>query len=88
MFYSSGVEGDIQEAEANLSISDIRLQYTKTRVSQSIRTAFSNLTFAEEQLKLFDTSLLSAIEDEMRAGITAYQSGQVDMLNLLDIYRT
>ena len=88
MFYSSGVEGDIQEAEANLSISDIRLQYAKARVSQSIRTAFNNLSFAEEQLILFDTSLLSEVEDEMRAGITAYQSGQVDMLNLLDIYRT
>ena len=88
MFYSSGVEGEIQEAEANLSISDIRLQYAKARVSQSIRTAFNNLSFAEEQLILFDTSLLSEVEDEMRAGITAYQNGQVDMLNLLDIYRT
>jgi cobalt-zinc-cadmium efflux system outer membrane protein len=88
MFYSSGVEGDIQEAEANLFISDIRLEYAKARVSQSIRTAFSNLTFAEEQLKLFDTALLSEIEGEMRAGITAYQNGQIDMLNLIDIYRT
>lgn len=88
MFYSSGVQGDIQEAEANLSISDIRLQYAKARVSQSIRTAFNNLSFAEEQLILFDTSLLSEVEEEMRAGITAYQNGQVDMLNLLDIYRT
>jgi len=88
MFYSSGVEGDIQEAEANLSISDIRLQYAKARVSQSIRTAFNNLSFAEEQLILFDTSILSEVEEEMRAGITAYQNGQVDMLNLLDIYRT
>ena len=88
MFYSSGVEGDIQEAEANFSISDIRLQYAKARVSQSIRTAFNNLSFAEEQLILFDTSLLSEVEEEMRAGITAYQNGQVDMLNLLDIYRT
>jgi len=88
MFYSSGVQGDIQEAEANLSISDIRLQYAKARVSQSIRTAFNNLSFAQEQLSLFDTSLLREIGDEMRAGITAYQNGQIDMLNLLDIYRT
>jgi cobalt-zinc-cadmium efflux system outer membrane protein len=88
MFYSTGVEGDIQEAEANLFISDIRLHYAKARVSQSIKTAFSNLTFAEEQLNLFDTSLQSEIEGEMRAGVTAYQSGQIDMLNLIDIYRT
>jgi len=88
MFYSSGVRGDIQEAEANLSISDIRLQYAKIRVAQSIRIAFNNLSFAEEQLKLFDTSLLKDVEDELRAGITAYQNGQIDLLNLFDIYRT
>jgi len=88
MFYSSGVRGDIQEAEANLSISDIRFQYAKIRVAQSIRIAFNNLSFAEEQLKLFDTSLLRDVEDELRAGITAYQNGQIDLLNLFDIYRT
>ena len=88
MFYSSGVRGDIHEAEANLSISDIRYQYAKTRVAQSIRTAFNNLSFAEEQLRLFDTSLLRDVEDELRAGLTAYQNGQIDLLNLFDIYRT
>jgi len=88
MFYSTGVQGDIQEAEANLSISDIRYQYAKIRVAQSIRTAFNNLSFAEEQLRLFDTSLLRDVEDELRAGITAYQNGQIDLLNLFDIYRT
>ncbi|OGU76484.1 MAG: hypothetical protein A2V93_03465 [Ignavibacteria bacterium RBG_16_34_14] len=88
MFYSSGVRGDVQEAEANLSISDIRYQYTKIRVAQSIRTAFKNLSFAEEQLRLFDTSLLNDVEDELRAGIIAYQNGQIDLLNLFDIYRT
>jgi cobalt-zinc-cadmium efflux system outer membrane protein len=88
MFYSSGVQGDIQEAAANLSISDIRYQYAKIRVAQSIRTAFNNLSFAEEQLRLFDTSLLKDVEDELRAGITAYQNGQIDLLNLFDIYRT
>ncbi|MFN3694297.1 MAG: TolC family protein, partial [Ignavibacterium sp.] len=88
MFYSSGVRGDIQEAEANLSISEIRYQYAKINVTQNIRTALNNLLFAEEQLRLFDTSLLRDIEDELRAGITAYQNNQIDLLNLFDIYRT
>jgi cobalt-zinc-cadmium efflux system outer membrane protein len=88
MFYSSGVQGDIQEAEANLSISDIRYQYARISVEQNIRTAFNNLSFTEEQLRLFDTSLLKDVEDELRAGITAYQNGQIDLLNLFDIYRT
>jgi len=88
MFYSSGARGDIQEAEANLSISDIRYQYTKIRAAQNIRTAYNNLSFAEEQVRLFDASLLRDVEDELRAGLTAYQNGQIDLLNLFDIYRT
>ena len=88
MFYSSGVSGDIQEAEANLSISDSRSQYAKIRVAQNVRTAYNNLSFAEEQLRLFDNSLLRDVEDELRAGITAYQNGQIELLNLFDIYRT
>lgn len=88
MFYSSGVRGDIQEADANLSVSEIRYQYARSRVLKSIRTAMNNLRFAEEQLKLFDTSLLKDVEDELRAGITAYQNNQIDLLNLFDIYRT
>ena len=88
MFYSSGVQGDIHEAEANLSISDIRYKYARIRTAQSIKTAFSNLAFAEEQLRLFDTSLLRDVGDELSAGITAYQNGQIDLLNLFDIYRT
>jgi cobalt-zinc-cadmium efflux system outer membrane protein len=88
MFYSSGVLGDIQEAEANLSISGIRLKYSKLKVAQNITTAFNNLSFAEEQLRLFETSLIKDVEDQLRAGITAYQNLQIDVLNLFDIYRT
>lgn len=88
MFYSSGVLGDIQEAEANLSISGIRLKFSKLKVTQNIITAFNNLSFAEEQLRLFETSLIKDVEDQLRAGITAYQNLQIDVLNLFDIYRT
>ncbi|BDQ04337.1 TolC family protein [Ignavibacterium sp.] len=88
MFYSTGVQGDVQEAEANLSIAEVRYQSAKIKVTQRIRTALNNLLFAEEQLRLFDTSLLRDIEDELRAGITAYQNNQIDLLNLFDIYRT
>lgn len=88
MFYSTGVQGDVLEAEANLSVAEVRYQSAKIKVTQSIRTALNNLLFAEEQLRLFDTSLLRDIEDELRAGITAYQNNQIDLLNLFDIYRT
>ncbi|OYV84551.1 MAG: hypothetical protein B7Z63_06745 [Ignavibacteriae bacterium 37-53-5] len=43
---------------------------------------------AQAQLQVFDASLLGDAEDELRAGLAAYQNNQVDALNLFDIYRT
>lgn len=88
MFYSSGVSGDIQESKALLDISKIQYEATRKIVSQKIISAFNSLRFAEEQLRVFDKSLLQDVEDELHAGITAYQNSQIDVLNLFDIYRT
>ena len=88
MFYSSGVRGDIQESKALLDISSIQYEAIQKIITQRIISSFKSLSYAEEQLRVFDKSLLLDIEDELRAGITAYQNNQIDVLNLFDIYRT
>ena len=88
MFYSSGVRGDIQESQALLDISDIQYEALRKIIKQKIISSFKSLNYAEEQLRLFDKTLLQDVEDELRAGITAYQNNQIDVLNLFDIYRT
>ncbi len=88
MFYSSGVRGDIQESSALLDISNIQYEATRKVITQKIVSSFKSLNYAEEQLRVFDKSLLQDVEDELRAGITAYQNNQIDVLNLFDIYRT
>jgi len=88
MFYSSGVRGDVQESSALLNISNIQYEAAQKFIAQKIISAYKSLSFAEEQLKIFDKTLLQEVEDELRAGITAYQNNQIDVLNLFDIYRT
>jgi outer membrane protein TolC len=82
------VSGDVQESSALLDISNIQYEAAQKFITQKIISAYKSLSFAEEQLKIFDKTLLQEVEDELRAGITAYQNNQIDVLNLFDIYRT
>jgi cobalt-zinc-cadmium efflux system outer membrane protein len=88
LWFWQAPKGEVQEAEALLDISNIRISAARLRVRQSILSAFRSASVAQEQLQVFDTSLLRDVEDELRAGISAYQNNQVDALNLFDIYRT
>ncbi|MBM2841677.1 MAG: hypothetical protein HW412_2205, partial [Bacteroidetes bacterium] len=83
-----GPKGEVQEAQGLLDISNIRIAAARLRVRLNILSAFRSASVAQEQLQVFDTSLLRDVEDEVRAGISGYQNNQVDALNLFDIYRT
>ncbi len=88
LWFWQGPRGEVQESQAVLEASRVRLDATRRRVRQSIRSAYRTAQVAELQLKAFETSLLRDVEDELRAGIAAYQNNQIDALNLFDIYRT
>lgn len=88
LWFWQGPKGEVQEAKALLDISNIRISAARLRVRQNILSAFGSASVAQEQLQVFDTSLLLDLEDQLRAGISAYQNNQVDALNLFDIYRT
>jgi len=88
LWFWQGPRGEVQEAEALLDVSSIRIAATRLRVQENILSAFRSASVAQEQLQVFDISLLRDVEDELSAGISAYQNNQVDALNLFDIYRT
>lgn len=83
-----GSNGEEKEAEALLDLSAIQGSALQQRIRQNIRNAFHNVSAAQEQLRVFDATLLRDAEDELQAGISLYQNNQIDLLNLLDIYRT
>lgn len=88
LWFWQGPKGEVQEAQGLLDISNIRIAAARLRVRLNILSAFRSASVAQEQLQVFDTSLLRDVEDEVRAGISGYQNNQVDALNLFDIYRT
>ncbi|HXF99477.1 MAG TPA: TolC family protein [Bacteroidota bacterium] len=88
LWFWQGPRGEVQESRAAFDASEIRYLAAQRRVRQSIRAAYRAAQVAETQVKAFETSLLRDVEDELRAGITAYQNNQIDALNLFDIYRT
>ncbi len=83
-----GNQGQIQENRANLRTAEIR-QITLERVVKSeIERAYEVVKTSEEQVLLFEKTLLKEIDEELKAGINSYQYNQIDALGLLDIYRT
>ena len=80
--------GEIEEAQAYLSSARIMLSATERNVSRAIEDTYGFIKSSEEQVKNFHQILLPEIENGLKTGITNYQTGQIDALNLLDIYRT
>jgi outer membrane protein TolC len=58
------------------------------RINGGILDAIDLLRGAETQLRTFDVSLLIDAEDILSTAIFRYQNNQIDVLNLLDVYRT
>lgn len=88
LWFWQGPKGEVQEAEALLDISRIRVAAAQLRVRQNILSAYRSAMVAQEQLQVFLTSLLRDAEDELHSGISAYHNNQVEALYLFDIYRT
>lgn len=80
--------GQVREAEALASIAEVESASTRRRVLASVSAALDMVEAAEQQLDVFNTSLLADLEDIVSAAIDQYRNGQTDMMNVLDVYRT
>ena len=80
--------GQVREAEALASIAEVESLSVRRRVLASVSAALDMVGAAEQQLAVFDGSLLADLEDIVSAAIDQYRNGQMDMLNVLDVYRT
>ncbi len=83
-----GPKGGITENRASLQISEIRQEALNRVIAGEIERRYSLVKAAEGQMSLFEKSLLREVDEELKAGINAYQYNQIEALNLLDIYRT
>ncbi len=83
-----GPKGAITENRASYQVSQIRETALSRILHGEIERAYTLVKAAESQLALFEKSLLKEVDEELKAGINAYQYNQIEALNLLDIYRT
>jgi len=88
LYFWQAPRGEVQEARALVDLGALRIAAAQRRVRQSLVSAYRLVEVANQQVQSFETALLRDAEDELRAGISAYQNNQVDALNLFDIYRT
>jgi outer membrane protein TolC len=80
--------GAVLEADAKLAREAVDLAAAHREARTAAEQAFESVATTRAQLHLFESSILDDIETELRSGIDTYRTGQVDALNLIDIYRT
>jgi outer membrane protein TolC len=80
-------KGEILAAESVSQQLSLALEARKKRIRSAVRSLFSDVKSAEEQLSLFEKSMLRSIESMLELGIADYQYGKTDSLNLFDLYK-
>jgi cobalt-zinc-cadmium efflux system outer membrane protein len=81
------IKGEILEADAQSQAQAAALASRRQKIRYSLRAAYADVKASEEQLALFEKSLLKEVDNLLQTGITQYQYGKIDSLNLFDLYR-
>jgi outer membrane protein TolC len=80
--------GLVDEGRALLDIATLLRQSVDRQVRAAVRDAVESVEAAAIQLETFDRSLLADADDIVSTAVNLYQNNQIDILNLLDVYRT
>jgi cobalt-zinc-cadmium efflux system outer membrane protein len=81
-------KGETIEAAAEKDIEVLSRDSAERRLLARIEEAYSNVTTAAEQVKVFKEKLLGEVESELQLSLTSYGLGKTEALDLLDISRT
>ena len=81
-------KGQVQEAKALGDIAALDRIALARRVHTSVRVALGSLAAARSQLSAFDRTLLTDARDIVSTALSQFENSQMDILNLLEIYRT
>jgi len=80
--------GSVREAEGRLGESRQRYQAALQALRAKAADALSRARTARSRMENYRNRLLPEAEDALHAGLTHYQYGRIDTLNLLDLYRS
>lgn len=88
LFNRAAPKGEAQMAQAELAAAETRLAYFEQQSQQNFETAFAGVTAAEKQVLEFRNVVLPESQNAVNAAVAAYQSSQLSLTDLLDVYRT
>lgn len=88
LFNRAGPKGEAQIAQAELVAAETRLAYFEQQLQRNFEVALAAVAAAEKQVVEFRDVVLPESENAVNAAVAAYQSGQLSLTDLLDIYRT
>jgi len=80
--------GQVNEAAAQIQMATVDRLALDRQVVANVRDALGVLSAAETQLLVFDRTLLADARDIVDTANKQYQNGQMDILNLLEVFRT
>ncbi len=76
------------EAAADTEIAILSAETQDRRIVSALASAYSSVKTTEEQVQVFERSLLRELDDELRIQIEYFRYGKIDFRDLLDLHRT
>lgn len=88
LFNRAAPKGEVQIAQAELVASETRQAYFEQQLQRNFEVALAAVEATEKQIVEFREVVLPESQNAVNAAIAVYQSGQLSLTDLLDIYRT
>lgn len=81
-------KGQVQEASAEAEASRLASEALDRRVGTAVESAYVAAKAAEEQVLVYEKSLLQELEDELGIQLDYFRYGKTEAFGILDLYRT
>ncbi len=88
LFFWQPKKGEIAESEANIRALQKEADHIKNTIALEVEEAYTNAVTAENQIRLFETEILSQAEEVYNMFLFSYQEGEIGSIELIAARRT
>ena len=88
LFFWQPKKGEIAEAEANILALQKEADHIKNTITLEVEEAYMNAVTAENQIRLYETDILSQAEEVYNMFLFSYQEGEIGSIELIAARRT
>jgi outer membrane protein TolC len=85
--YRKRLQAGVREAESKTLASAREYDSLRDKTQQDVKDLFVEINAEKDLLQLFDTQIVPTAEQTLQVSIPAYESGETDILQLLDNWR-